>query len=166
MSHRLFSLVLLVALSAACSDEIQSGSSGTVPEPFLDVSGTWTGTWASDGPPGESGTIVIVLDQFNQPGATSVTALSTTLTGSSCFTTGACLLTNTPQCFLTVGDVTLTGSLIRRRVGPPPSPALNFNLTAELDVLGLQMNGTYRIAQHSNAACVGQVGTIAASRPD
>ena len=162
--HQIVVSLLTVALAVACTVANETGSSGSLSEPFLDVTATWEGTWESTGLlTGESGTIVIVfvqdLDSRTSNGVSKVTA-TTELTGSSCFRTG-------DDGSSRVDFVQLTGNLIDipQMFIPPSTLTFAQQLAVVLDILGDELVGTYRVASHlSGSGCLGDVGTITATR--
>ena len=163
-SHQIVLSLLTVALAVACTVANESGSSGTLSEPFLDVTATWTGTWASSLPAGESGTIEIVfvqdLESTTSEGVSKVEAV-TTIMGSSCFTTGDGLSS--------VGFVQLTGDLIviplMVDLGPPIVLIPKQQFAVVLDILADDMVGTYSVPSHIiGIGCIDDFGTITATR--
>ncbi|MCH7869288.1 MAG: hypothetical protein IH881_16465 [Myxococcales bacterium] len=154
-------------MAVACTVANETGSSGSLSEPFLDVTATWEGTWESTGKlTGESGTIVIVfvqdLDSRTSEGVSKVTATTemttTTVVTSDCFDTGDGLSV--------VDFVQLTGDLILIPGGFVDGKFIfPQQLSVVLDILGNDMVGTYRVASHIfGSACLGDVGTITATR--
>lgn len=172
MSRKLFLLLLGVALATACSETNKTGSSGVIDAPVLDVSGTWMGTWTSDNPPNPStisgtGDIVMVFDQRGQVdprGDLAAEVTSASLSGTTCWDGVVCIVgTSCPS--VSLGFVEVVGRILLF-LNPDPAPAVDHRLDVTLDMLGNELNGTYLVETHSDPNCIGDTGTITATRMD
>jgi hypothetical protein len=158
MCRRMVSLLLVSAVTLACENTEDSGSSGHIPAPPLNVTATWTGTWLDDIDPSRTGTITLVLVQSG----TAVTG-DTTMAGDP----DACFGTGDPDSFEgTVGPTSLTTTKLLFIDDPPGLPNLqDTQVTAQLDALNKVMTGTYEVTKHPVLGCRGDTGTIQATRP-
>ena len=173
MSRKLFLLLLGVALATACSETNKTGSSGVIDTPPLDLTGTWTGTWTSDEPATYgNGTVMIEFEQIEgvvsdttgEQVAKVLSAELTPLTGQTCWDGVVCIFgTSCPS--VSLGFVEVVGRILLF-LNPDPAPAVDHRLDVTLDMLGNELNGTYLVETHSDPNCIGDTGTITATRMD
>jgi len=136
---------------AGCEDSLDNGSSGLIPTPVVDLTGDWTGTFASDGGL-RSGTVTASFDQ-DVEGVVSGTSTFTTLVGDpTCWETGP------------VANTQVDGIVVAGDIQRVPSGFVSVNDTViewNVDAAGNILQGEYSVRLLPvGSSCIGETGLL------
>jgi hypothetical protein len=127
-------LALIFLLGLGCTDGLDSGSSGLIPAPLVDVNGKWTGIFSSDDAT-HSGTVeAILVHDLEENEVTGISTFTTIVGPPDCWDSGAVAMQ--------FEGITLSGEILRFS-----SPGITHVVEATLDALANEMSGTYLVRQ-------------------